>query len=55
VLLFSIVGQPFNYYWGYLTCGMWAHAFVFSAEGAQRVLRASFAPGNAGQDNQVER
>lgn len=55
LLLFSVVGQPFNYYWGYLTCGIWAHAFVFSADGARSVLYAAFSPNDASQLNQVGR
>jgi hypothetical protein len=54
LLLFSIVGQPFNYYWGYLTAGVWAHAFVFCAEGTHSVLRAAFSSGNTSQRNRVE-
>lgn len=40
-VFFSAVGQPFNYYWGYLTCAVWAHAFVHSAEGLTTLVRAA--------------
>jgi hypothetical protein len=41
VLFFSVVGQPFNFYWGFLTTAIWAHAFVYSAEGLTTLVRAS--------------
>jgi hypothetical protein len=41
-ILFSIIGQRFNYYWGYLACVVWAHAFVFSAEGLSTLARAAW-------------
>jgi hypothetical protein len=41
VLFFGIVGQPFNFYWGYVTMGLWAHAFVFAPEGMNGLLRAA--------------
>jgi len=39
-VLFCLVGQPFNNYWGYLTAPIWGHAFVHSAEGL-RILISS--------------
>ena len=41
VLLFCIVGHPFNFYWGFVTTGIWAHAFVHGAEGLHSLVRAS--------------
>jgi hypothetical protein len=41
VMLFSVVGQPFNYYWGYVTNAIWAHAFVYSAQGLDRLIRTA--------------
>jgi hypothetical protein len=41
VMLFSVVGQPFNYYWGYVTNAIWAHAFVYSAQGLNRLIRTA--------------
>lgn len=41
VLFFSVVGQPFDFYWGFVTTGIWAHAFVYSAEGLHALVRAS--------------
>ena len=41
VVLFCAVGQPFNYYWGYVICGIWAHAFVHSWDGVASLIRAA--------------
>jgi hypothetical protein len=51
-VLFSIIGQRFNYYWGYVTCVVWAHAFVFSAEGLSNLARAAW-PASTAQHNQA--
>jgi hypothetical protein len=40
---FSIVGQSFNYYWGYLVCAIWAHAFLHSVEGLSALVRTAQA------------
>jgi hypothetical protein len=37
-VLFCIAGQPFNFYWGYLTAPIWGHAFVHSVEGLRRLV-----------------
>jgi hypothetical protein len=42
-VLFCAVGQPFNYYWGYLTATIWGHAFVHSAEGLWALIRCAIA------------
>jgi len=44
VLFFSVAGQPFNFYWGLVTTAIWAHAFVYSAEGLTTLVRASGLP-----------
>ena len=49
-ILFAIVGHRFNYYWGYLTCVVWAHAFVFSAEGLSNLARAAWPASTAQHD-----
>lgn len=38
VALFSVVGLPFNFYWGFFTCALWGHAFVYAAEGGRVLL-----------------
>jgi len=35
VLLFAIVGQPFNSYWGLVTAPMWAFGVIYSVDGAR--------------------
>jgi hypothetical protein len=41
VVLFCVVGQPFNFYWGYVTMGMWGYAFIYGWEGMRTlVMRA---------------
>src|SRR5207253_2640476 len=37
--LFCVAGQPFNFYWGYLTSAIWGHALVHSAAGLWTLLR----------------
>ena len=44
LVVFSVVGQPFNFYWGYLTSSIWAHAFSFSADGTALLLRTASRP-----------
>lgn len=41
VIFFCIVGQPFDFYWGFLTAAIWAHAFVHGPEGTARILGAA--------------
>jgi hypothetical protein len=38
VLFFGIVGQSFNYYWGFLTTPIWGYAFLHSVEGLKFLL-----------------
>jgi hypothetical protein len=40
-ILFCVAGQPFNFYWGYLTAPLWGHAFVHSWEGIRALLSAA--------------
>jgi hypothetical protein len=40
-LTFSLVGQPFDWYWGLVTLGIWGYALTYSAEGA-KALYASW-------------
>ena len=37
-VLFVLAGQPFNFYWGYLTSPIWGHAFVHSLDGLRRLF-----------------
>jgi len=39
--LFLVIGQPFNFYWGYLTSPIWGHAFVHAPEGLRRLIRTA--------------
>jgi hypothetical protein len=39
---FCVVGQPFDYYWGYLSVGLWGYAFTYSLDGARIVVDAWF-------------
>jgi hypothetical protein len=41
-ILFCVVGQPFDFYWGFLSAPIWGHAFVHSMEGLHHLLRAAF-------------
>jgi hypothetical protein len=34
-LLFCVVGQPFNFYWGFVTAPLWTYALLYSHEGAR--------------------
>ena len=34
-LLFCVVGQPFNFYWGFVTAPVWTYALLYSPEGAK--------------------
>jgi hypothetical protein len=43
-LLFCLAGQPFNFYWGYLTSPIWGHAFVHSLEGLRRLVVRARGP-----------
>jgi len=40
-ILFCVAGQPFNFYWGYLTSPIWAHAFIHAPEGLGALVSAS--------------
>ena len=39
--LFAIVGQPVDYYWGFITAPLWAFAAVHAREGLARVIAAA--------------
>ena len=41
-LFFSIAGQPFNFYWGWVSISIWCYALVYSGEGFQRLLDEAF-------------
>ena len=34
-LMFCVVGQPFNFYWGFVTAPLWTYALLYSPEGAK--------------------
>ena len=34
-LLFCVVGQPFNFYWGFVTAPFWTYALLYTPEGAK--------------------
>jgi hypothetical protein len=40
-VLFCAVGQPFDFYWGYVTCAIWGHAFIHGAEGVRALVLAA--------------
>jgi hypothetical protein len=37
---FSAAGQPFDFYWGFVTTGLWAYAFTYTPAGAYALVRA---------------
>jgi hypothetical protein len=39
--LFCAVGQPFDFYWGYLTSPIWGHALAYAAEGSGALIRTA--------------
>lgn len=41
VMLFAVAGQPFNFYWGYVTAPVWAFAFAHGAEGFEQLVNAA--------------
>jgi len=42
-VLFCLIGQPFDFYWGFVTVGLWAYAFTHTVAGA-RVLALAWRP-----------
>jgi hypothetical protein len=40
-VLFTCVGLPFNYYWGFVTAPLWALAFGHSVEGGRLLVQAA--------------
>ena len=34
-LMFCVVGQPFNFYWGFVTAPLWTYALLYTPEGAK--------------------
>ena len=48
-LLFMIAGQPFNYYWGFVTAPMWAFGLAHAVDGIHRLVASvSAAPRSLG-------
>jgi hypothetical protein len=45
---FCIVGQRFDFYWGFVTTGLWAYAFTHVMSGARAFVRA-WRPTGAGE------
>ena len=41
-LFFMIAGQPFNYYWGFVTAPLWAFAFAHAIEGSRTLIASAF-------------
>lgn len=39
VLVFSAVGQEFNFYWGFVTAPLWAYALLYTPEGLRALCR----------------
>lgn len=39
-LVFCLVGQPFGFYWGFVTVGLWGYAFTYTPAGARSLLAA---------------
>lgn len=37
---FCAAGQPFNFYWGFVTTGLWAYAFTYTPTGVRALVRA---------------
>jgi hypothetical protein len=37
-VLFAFVGQPFNYYWGFVTAPIWAFASAYGVDGFRRLI-----------------
>ena len=49
-VLFLLVGQPFNFYWGYLTSPIWGHAFVHAPEGLRTLIGTALHRGEGTSD-----
>jgi hypothetical protein len=41
VLTFSVIGQPFNSYWGLVTAPLWAFGLAYSIDGFRWILKSS--------------
>jgi hypothetical protein len=51
-VLFSVVGLPFNYYWGFVTAPLWAFGLAHAPDGIRRLLRWSLGrPVDASADD----
>ena len=46
-LFFSVAGQPFNFYWGWVSISIWCYALVYAGEGFQRLLDEAFVHGQS--------
>jgi hypothetical protein len=53
--LFCMVGHPFDFYWGYLTIGIWGHALIHGIQGGSALLRAAIPMATSWQPNQPSR
>jgi hypothetical protein len=38
--VFCLVGQPFGFYWGFVTAGLWGYAFIDAPAGARALIRS---------------
>lgn len=43
LVLFAVVGLPFNYYWGFVTAPLWGFGLAHAADGLRRLITASAA------------
>jgi hypothetical protein len=51
VAFFSVAGQPFNFYWGWVTIPLWTYALLYSDKALSRLMTDVFSsstPGIAG-------
>jgi hypothetical protein len=51
--LFLVIGQPFNFYWGYLTSPIWGHAFVHAPEGLWKLVRTALQRKSSTEQQQL--
>ena len=42
--LFTVIGLPFNYYWGFVTAPLWAFGLAYAPDGLARLWRAAGEP-----------
>jgi hypothetical protein len=42
VVLFAVTGQPFNFYWGWVTAPIWAFSIAHALEGIPRLYQEAW-------------